>query len=62
MYAVSVVVPLYNVEKYLEGCIESIIKQTLKNIEIIFVDDGSTDNLLTILKNYESLDKRIQIL
>ena len=62
MYAVSVVVPLYNVEKYLEGCIESIIKQTLKNIEIILVDDGSTDNSLKILKKYQSLDNRIKIL
>ena len=50
------------VEKYLEGCIESIIKQTLKNIEIILVDDGSTDNSLKILKKYQSLDNRIKIL
>ena len=41
---ISVIVPVYNVEKYLNNCVESIIKQTYKNLEIILVDDGSTDN------------------
>lgn len=41
---ISVIVPVYNVEKYLNNCVESIINQTYKNLEIILVDDGSTDN------------------
>ena len=41
---ISIIVPVYNVEKYLERCVNSIINQTYKNIEIILVNDGSTDN------------------
>ena len=41
---ISIIVPIYNVEQYLPKCIESIINQTYKNIEIILIDDGSTDN------------------
>ena len=59
---VSVIVPVYNREKYLFECIDSIINQTYKNLEIIFVDDGSTDNSLSILKHYERLDKRIIVM
>ena len=44
MSRVSVIVPVYNVEKYLDRCIESLIKQTYKDLEIILVDDGSPDN------------------
>ena len=44
MPVISVIVPVYNVEKYLERCLDSIINQTLKNVEIICVNDGSTDN------------------
>lgn len=62
MIKVSIIVPVYNNEKYLEKCINSIVKQTLKEIEIILVDDGSTDKSLNILKNYESKDKRIKVL
>ena len=47
-YKISVIVPVYNVERYLDKCIESIIGQTYKNLEIILVDDGSTDNLSLI--------------
>lgn len=47
---ISVIVPVYNVEKYLGRCIESIIGQTYHNIEIILVDDGSTDDSLSICK------------
>ena len=43
-YKISIVVPVYNVEKYLPRCVESILAQTYKNFEIILVDDGSTDN------------------
>ncbi|MCR4662282.1 MAG: glycosyltransferase, partial [Endomicrobiaceae bacterium] len=41
---ISVIIPIYNVEQYLRQCIDSIINQTYKNLEIILVDDGSTDN------------------
>ena len=49
---VSVVIPVYNSEKYLEECLDSVISQTYQNIEIIAVDDGSTDSSLEILKKY----------
>ena len=55
----SVIIPVYNEERYLERCIKSLISQTYKNVEIIFVDDGSTDNSLSICKRYEKKDKRI---
>ena len=59
---VSIVVPVYNVESYLRQCLDSIVKQTLLNIEIICVNDGSTDNSLTILKEYAAKDQRIKII
>lgn len=59
MSVVSVVVPVYNAEKYLENCIESIINQTMKDIEIVLVNDGSTDNSGKICKQYEQKDTRI---
>ena len=49
---ISIIVPIYNVEKYLERCILSIIKQTYQNIEIILVNDGSTDSSIEICKKY----------
>lgn len=49
---VSIVVPIYNVEEYLEQCLQSIINQTYSNLEIILVDDGSVDNSLSIIKKY----------
>lgn len=58
MPIVSVIVPVYNVERYLEECLDSIINQTLKDIEVICIDDGSTDNSLSILKRYAVKDKR----
>lgn len=58
---VSVLIPVYNVEKYLERCLDSILKQTLTKIEIICVNDGSTDNSLSILKEYQKKDSRIII-
>ncbi len=59
---VSVIIPVYNVEEYLRECLDSVINQTLKEIEIICVDDGSTDNSLEILKEYAKKDNRISIL
>lgn len=62
MVKVSVVIPVYNVEQYLERCLDSIINQTLNDIEIICVNDGSTDKSLEILEKYASNDSRIKIL
>lgn len=59
---ISVVVPVYNVEKYLQKCIDSIINQTYKKIEIILVNDGSTDNSLSICNEYKKTDSRIQVI
>ncbi len=59
---ISVIVPIYMVEKYLDKCILSIINQTYKNLEIILVNDGSKDNCLNICKKYASQDKRIKII
>lgn len=59
--AISVIVPVYNVEKYLRECLDSVLAQTLKSIEIICVNDGSTDSSLEILKEYEEKDSRIKI-
>lgn len=56
---VSIIVPIYNVEKYLERCIDSIINQTYKNLEIILIDDGSTDKCRNICENYKEKDSRI---
>ena len=52
MKKVSVIIPVYNVEEYLEECMESVIHQTLKEIEILCVNDGSTDHSLQILEQY----------
>ena len=62
MVKVSVVVPVYNVEDYLAECLDSIVNQTLKDIEIICVNDGSTDNSLEILNEYAKKDDRITVI
>ncbi len=62
MPKVSVVVPVYNVEKYLKECIDSILNQTLEDIEIICVNDGSTDSSLDILNDYAKKDSRIIVI
>lgn len=59
---VSVIIPVYNQEKYLRKCLDSVVCQTLKEIEIICVDDGSTDSSLSILKDYEKSDSRIVVI
>lgn len=55
----SIIIPVYNNEKFLSLCINSILRQTLKNIEIICIDDGSIDNSFKILKKYSMLDYRL---
>ena len=62
MVKVSVVIPVYNVERYLEECLDSVINQTLEDIEIICINDGSTDNSLEILEDYAKKDNRIRII
>ena len=59
---ISVIVPVYKVEKYLNRCVDSIINQTYKNLEIILVDDGSPDNCGKICDDYAKLDKRIKVI
>ncbi|WP_086287452.1 glycosyltransferase family 2 protein [Campylobacter sp. P0085] len=58
---VSIIIPVYNVEKYLRECLDSVINQTLKDIAIICINDGSTDSSLEILKEYAKNDSRIHI-
>lgn len=57
----SIILPVYNVEAYLARCLDSILSQDYQNYEIIAVNDGSVDNSLKILKNYEKKDKRIKV-
>ena len=61
MKKISVIVPVYNVEKYLDKCIESILNQTFKNLEIILLDDGSTDNSGKMCDEYAKKDSRIKV-
>ena len=58
----SIVIPVYNVEPYLEECLDSILTQTYPHFEVIAVDDGSTDNSLKILNEYTKRDRRIQLI
>lgn len=62
MDLISVIIPVYNVEKYLERCLRSVINQTYKNLEIILVDDGSTDNSGNICDVYKENDNRIKVI
>ncbi|PXV91460.1 glycosyl transferase family 2 [Lachnotalea glycerini] len=57
---ISVIVPIYNVEKYIHRCLDSILRQTYKNLEIILIDDGSTDQSANICEEYKKKDERIQ--
>ncbi len=59
---ISIVIPIYNVQDYLERCIQSIISQTYKNIEIILVDDGATDNSGKLCDEYLKKDERIKVI
>lgn len=62
MVQVSVIIPVYNAEKYLSKCLESVMSQTLQEIEIICVDDGSSDRSLEILKECQEKDGRIKVI
>ena len=59
---VSVIIPVYNSEKYLKQCLDSVVNQTLKDIEIIVVNDGSTDNSLKIIQEYSNKYKNIKVI
>ena len=58
---ISVIIPVYNVQDYLPRCLDSVINNSYRNLEIICVNDGSTDNCADILKNYENKDSRIHV-
>ena len=58
---VSIVVPIYNVEQYLQECVDSLINQTYSNLEILLIDDGSTDNSPKIAETYLPLDERVKV-
>jgi glycosyltransferase involved in cell wall biosynthesis len=58
---ISVIIPIYNVEKYLHQCVDSVLNQTYKNIEVILVDDGSPDSCPQICDEYAMIDKRIKV-
>ena len=59
---ISIIIPVYNCEKFIRECYNSIVDQTIKNIQIIFVDDGSTDHSINILKTLAESDRRIMII
>lgn len=61
MKKISIIIPVYNVEKYLNKCLDSIVKQSYKNLEILIIDDGSKDNSLKIAREYEKRDNRIRV-
>ena len=62
MPAVSIVIPVYNIGKYLEKCLDSVVAQTFPDIEIIVVNDGSTDNSPEIIARYADKDSRIVVI
>jgi len=62
MPKISIIIPIFNTEKYLNECLDSVVNQTFKDIEIICIDDGSTDNSLQILKEYANKDERITVI
>lgn len=59
---ISIIVSCYNTEKYIKKCVESLINQSYKNLEIILIDDGSSDNTLKIIKEYENENKKIKVI
>lgn len=61
MPLISIIIPVYNVEKYLSRCLDSILSQTFTNFEVVLVDDGSTDSSGDICDEYERCDNRIKV-
>ena len=59
---ISVLIPVYNGEAYLDQCLNSVVNQSLKNIEIIIINDGSTDSSSGIIENYQNSDNRIRVI
>ena len=59
---ISVIIPIFNVEPYLKKCLDSVVNQTYTNLEIILINDGSTDNSLSIIREYEKADNRIIVI
>jgi glycosyltransferase involved in cell wall biosynthesis len=59
---ISIIVPVYNTEKYLKKCLNALVEQTFEDIEIICIDDGSTDGSLAILREYERKDARVKVI
>lgn len=62
MSNISVIIPIYNAEKFIDRCIESVLNQTVHDYELVLVDDGSTDNSGKICDQYASLDSRIKVI
>ena len=62
MAQITIILPVYNVEKYLRQCLDSIVNQTFKDFECLCINDGSTDNSLSVLENYAKQDDRIKII
>ena len=62
MEKISVIMPIYNCEKYLKRSIESVLNQTYKKLELILINDGSTDNSLKVCREYERKDDRVQVI
>lgn len=62
MVEVSIIIPVYNAERYLRRCLDTIVNQTFKNLEIILINDGSTDNSLNIMNQYKRKHKNIEII
>ena len=58
---ISIIVPIYNAEKFLASCIDSILSQTFKNFELLLIDDGSQDSSLSICQKYQQNDNRITV-
>lgn len=58
----SIIIPVYNTEKYLQQCVESVLNQTYADFEIILVNDGSTDNSAKICNDFSKIDKRVKVI
>ena len=58
---VTIIVPIYNAEKYLKNCIESVLKQSYPYFTLLLIDDGSTDNSIKICNYYSNIDKRVKV-